>query len=128
MEPIEFLELAEELVERKTPCGCRTSIGRAYYGAFNVAGKLLRDAGLTVPEGPAAHQKNWFDFIKWASAPSPTSLGSIMRKNFSAEVSVDEPDPVPVMLGRKGQSAFDPSLTGAVHSINASRRIYGRVD
>jgi hypothetical protein len=63
MDPIEFLELAEELVERKTPCGCRAAIGRAYYGVLNAAGKLIRDAGLSVPEGPAAHQKTWFDFI-----------------------------------------------------------------
>jgi hypothetical protein len=63
MDPIEFLDLAEELVERRTPCACRTAIGRAYYGALNVAGKLLREAGFSIPENQNSHQLTWQHFI-----------------------------------------------------------------
>jgi hypothetical protein len=63
MDPIEFLELAEELVERCTACACRVAIGRAYYGALNVASDLLRDAGFAIPENQNCHQLTWQHFI-----------------------------------------------------------------
>jgi hypothetical protein len=49
MAPAEFLNLSEELVERKTPCDGRAAIGRAYYGAHNMTIRAMRSAGLTIP-------------------------------------------------------------------------------
>lgn len=57
----EFLNLAKELCGQQcAPASAdaklRTSISRAYYGAFCHARNYLRDVeGLRVPEGPEAH-------------------------------------------------------------------------
>jgi len=58
-----FLQLGEELVERRTPCDCRAAIGRAYYGVFNTVSAMMRQNGLHVDEGSAAHQKIWYDLL-----------------------------------------------------------------
>jgi hypothetical protein len=55
MDPRAFHEVAKELVRVGKPAYCRTAIGRAYYGAFNVGAATLRDNGFTIGRGPQGH-------------------------------------------------------------------------
>lgn len=50
-----FLNLAEGLVAGGTEAEWRTSVSRAYYGAFHVACDLLHILGFSVPHADRAH-------------------------------------------------------------------------
>lgn len=55
MKAEEFLNFAEATVKGGAPVHFRVAIGRAYYGAFNVAAELLRAAGCHIPNNAGAH-------------------------------------------------------------------------
>jgi uncharacterized protein (UPF0332 family) len=58
MDPRAFLGLAKRLLENeKNPEGFRSTVGRAYYAAFNVAAEFLSGIGCQVPDGPQGHAK-----------------------------------------------------------------------
>ena len=95
MDPIEFLELAEELVERKTPGACRTAIGRAYYGALNVACDRLRASGLKVSGGSGIHQETWQDFFNCGIADlqvAGSQLSDMQGMRNKADYKMNAPD------------------------------------
>jgi len=96
MDPNEFLRLGEELVERRTPLGCRAAIGRAYYGAFNMTASLMRNAGIKVAGGPKAHQQMWQDLlncgIQELRIPG-SQLGDLHGMRRRADYEMDNPDP-----------------------------------
>src|SRR4051812_29422849 len=51
-----FLGLAKRLLaNEKNPEGLRSTVGRAYYAAFNVAAEFLLGVGCNVPDGPQGH-------------------------------------------------------------------------
>jgi hypothetical protein len=55
MNPRDFQRLAELLAAGPTVAERRTSIGRAYYAAFNVGAERLRGMGFRLSKGAAAH-------------------------------------------------------------------------
>ncbi|WP_148593945.1 hypothetical protein [Aquisphaera giovannonii] len=56
MDPRQFLDLALILKNNHaSPSSFRSTIGRAYYAAFNVGTKTLDEIGIRVGEGGAAH-------------------------------------------------------------------------
>ncbi len=57
MNPIDFLELATQLVSSGTEAAYRTAIGRSYYAAFHSAALLIKEMGVALPVGPESHQK-----------------------------------------------------------------------
>ncbi len=54
------MDFAVRLSAGTTEIELRTSVGRAYYGAFHTAMQLLFDIGVRMPRGPEAHQKLGF--------------------------------------------------------------------
>lgn len=59
MDPRDFLTLAQQLASASTEAAWRSAASRAYYAAFHVAGKLMRDLGFTVPHADRAHGHVW---------------------------------------------------------------------
>ena len=60
MDPREFYRVAEKIVlgsPSPGPAWCRTAIGRAYFGALNVAVKSLVRLGADCGQGPQKHGK-----------------------------------------------------------------------
>ncbi len=55
MEGKEFLIIAQKLAQMRLEAAIRSAYSRAYYAAFNVGVKLLRDLGFIVPKDVAAH-------------------------------------------------------------------------
>ena len=55
----DFLKLAETWITGSTEAEWRSAVSRAYYAAFHVARKLLRDLGFQVPRGDRAHAYLW---------------------------------------------------------------------
>ena len=55
MDSRDFLEVADRLSRGASAAEFRTSIGRSYYAAFNVAADRLRSAGFPIGRGGAAH-------------------------------------------------------------------------
>ncbi len=53
-DPVEFLDMAEELIEDRGEARARTSVGRAYYASFLCA---RGTAGLTGLKTPDVHRK-----------------------------------------------------------------------
>jgi hypothetical protein len=55
MDAREYLKLAMELSRRGRPVDLRAAAGRAYYGAFNVAGEVLRGWNIPVLRNASGH-------------------------------------------------------------------------
>jgi uncharacterized protein (UPF0332 family) len=96
MDPEKFLMLAEELVERRTPCDSRTAIGRAYYGVFNATAQLMESNGVPPPGGSTAHQKLWQDLlnsgVEALSVPG-SQLSDLHGMRRKADYDMDDEDP-----------------------------------
>jgi uncharacterized protein (UPF0332 family) len=61
MDPRAFLALAKKLLENeKNQAGLRSTVGRAYYAAFNVAVEFLSGIGCNVPKDANGHKKAYF--------------------------------------------------------------------
>jgi uncharacterized protein (UPF0332 family) len=61
MDPRAFLDLAKRLLEKETnPEGLRSTVGRAYYAAFNVAAEFLAGIGASIPKDASGHKKAQF--------------------------------------------------------------------
>ena len=52
-----FVDLAIKLGNGTTEAEYRTSVSRAYYGAFHVARDFLAEVGVRLPAGPESHRK-----------------------------------------------------------------------
>jgi hypothetical protein len=59
MNPLDFLEVADELIGGMREADWRSAVSRAYYAAFHVARRLLQRCGFTVPDGDQAHAYLW---------------------------------------------------------------------
>jgi uncharacterized protein (UPF0332 family) len=58
MDPRAFLSLAKRLLDsERNPEGLRTTVGRAYYAAFNVAAEFFSGTGCEIPDGPQGHAR-----------------------------------------------------------------------
>jgi len=53
----EFLGVAARLSASSREADVRSSVSRAYYGAFHVAAQFLEDCGVRLPRSAAAHEK-----------------------------------------------------------------------
>ena len=59
MNPRKFLDQARRRIMGTVEEDWRTTVSRAYYAAFHVAGDLLTGLGFTVPNGEQAHAYLW---------------------------------------------------------------------
>lgn len=141
MDPADFLKLAEELVERNTPCDCRSAIGRAYYGVYNTAIRYMQSAGLTIPKGTESHKKIWEDFINCGFpelARAGSQLGDLHGMRRLADYEMDDPDPEDYKTARfcvneakrhietVKRLLTGPDRSGIVSAIQGYRRLVGR--
>jgi hypothetical protein len=55
MDPIDFLRLAKDLLNKDKPINCRTAINRSYYAAYNVAVNLVEKSHVIIPKSGAGH-------------------------------------------------------------------------
>jgi len=56
MQPEHFLDLGRQLSKRDDAAACRTAISRAYYAAYHVAAKMLKDCiGVSIPSAASGH-------------------------------------------------------------------------
>jgi hypothetical protein len=96
MDPEEFLKLGEELVERKTACGCRAAIGRAYYGVLMGTIELMKSAGISPPKQNEIHQKTWQDLLNCGVpelAGPGSELASLHGQRIQADYQMDNVRP-----------------------------------
>ena len=75
MDPVEFLELADELLKKGTPACNRTAISRAYYGVLHGTLDQMERRGLPRPRQNELHQKTWDDLLN-SSNPALAGAGS----------------------------------------------------
>jgi uncharacterized protein (UPF0332 family) len=59
MNPRDFLDVADALIEGSSEAEWRSAVSRAYYAAFHIARQLLRQCGFQVPEADQAHAYLW---------------------------------------------------------------------
>jgi uncharacterized protein (UPF0332 family) len=59
MNPRDFLDVADALIEGASEAEWRSAVSRAYYAAFHIARQLLRQCGFRVPDGEQAHAYLW---------------------------------------------------------------------
>ncbi|HUY33665.1 MAG TPA: HEPN domain-containing protein [Pirellulales bacterium] len=59
MDPTEFIEVAEQLLEDGDEPHLRTAVSRAYYGAFHVARRFLQNCGVEVPRSDVHDKLRW---------------------------------------------------------------------
>lgn len=57
MDPSDFLDLADDLLDVVSDARYRTSVSRAYYGAFHVARQLVETQGVVLPKDAESHNK-----------------------------------------------------------------------
>lgn len=57
MDATDFIQVAERLCRSSAEADFRTSVGRAYYGAFHCVCEFLRKMGIRLPVGPEVHNK-----------------------------------------------------------------------
>lgn len=57
MNAIDFYRLTLQLSNETGAAEMRSSISRAYYGAFNLAAEVVRSIGIALPKGPECHDK-----------------------------------------------------------------------
>ena len=84
----EFIILANKLAEEVGPAECRSSVSRAYYGAFHAALALLARTGILLPPGPEAHQKLRFCLLQsgeLSGIEAGEKLESLRRERNSAD-------------------------------------------
>ncbi|HVC94954.1 MAG TPA: HEPN domain-containing protein [Pirellulales bacterium] len=59
MDPIEFIEVAEQLLDDGNEPRLRSAVSRAYYGAFHAARRFLQDCGVQVPKSDVHDKLRW---------------------------------------------------------------------
>lgn len=82
MNSTEFVNLAARLANGREEVEFRTSVSRAYYGAFHAAVTILSEAGISLPIGPESHQKIRFCLME-CGEPSGLQAGAglhLLRK------------------------------------------------
>jgi len=89
MDPVEFYEFARATLRSRRPVDCRVAIGRAYYAVFNVAAKLLRQAGCKIDDGPQGHGQAFNYLLSVTSVPSVVDAGSWMRDTRGSRNKAD---------------------------------------
>jgi hypothetical protein len=57
MDPKAFIDLAQSLIDEYSPseAAIRTSIGRSYYGLYNLLSEFHRSVGIPIPDTADAH-------------------------------------------------------------------------
>jgi uncharacterized protein (UPF0332 family) len=79
MNPNEFLDVAAELLQGLAEGGWRSAVSRAYYSAFHVARRLLRQGGFVVPQGEQAHA---YLYLRLGNAGQPDVVAAGRDLNF----------------------------------------------
>jgi uncharacterized protein (UPF0332 family) len=94
MSPHDLLDLANDLLAGNTEAWWRGAVSRAYYAAFHVARKLLRQNGFLVPQGDQAHGYLW---LRLSNSGHPdirhagAELGDVRRARNWADYDLDQP-------------------------------------
>jgi uncharacterized protein (UPF0332 family) len=94
MNPHDMLELADELCSGSREVDWRTAANRAYYAAFHVARRLLRQLGFDVPRGDQAHGFLW---LRLSNCGQPdlnaagTDLNELRKRRNRADYDLDRP-------------------------------------
>ncbi len=89
-----FLNVAIRLSGAATEADWRSSISRAYYGAFHEAQALVKECGVTLPKTAQAHDK-----LQWclqhasgdALARVAEKLNSLRAERNAADYDLDDP-------------------------------------
>jgi uncharacterized protein (UPF0332 family) len=78
MNPREFLEVADDLAMGIREGDWRSASSRAYFAAFHVARRLLRQCGFAVPQADGAHGYLWLRLSN-AGHPDIKKAGNDLR-------------------------------------------------
>lgn len=109
MNPRDFLTLANALAAGTTEAAWRSAVSRAYYAAFHVARRLLRDLGFRVPRGDQAHAYLW---MRLSNCGDPMlviaghNLQDLRGERNKADYDIDAPllrASVPTRVGTANQ-------------------------
>jgi uncharacterized protein (UPF0332 family) len=84
----DFLDLAMRLSNEDSEADLRTSVSRAYYGAFHTAVQLLAELGVSLPAGPESHQKVRFCLME-SGEPLGVAAGTQLHELRTARNRAD---------------------------------------
>ncbi len=92
MNPRDYLQCAAELLKKGTTADCRTSVSRAYYGAFHVAREYLLQGGLRIAKSDSAHIMvarflSWSDDLEMMDVS--TQIGDLRSARNEADYDMD---------------------------------------
>jgi hypothetical protein len=102
MNPREFLDLADELSVGAREVDWRTAASRAYYAAYHVALRLLRQLGFEVPRSDQAHAYLWLRLVHAGHPDVETAgneLNDLRRTRNVADYDLDREFPQPTGMG-----------------------------
>jgi hypothetical protein len=86
MKPSEYLALAERLLAgEKCPAGFRTTVSRAYYGAFHTALAFVREMGVTIPSGPSINKHECVPHLLGNSGDADLQKAGARLENLRGE-------------------------------------------
>jgi hypothetical protein len=116
----DLIALARELLRQESEAAKRSAIGRAYYGAFNLARRRLEAGGISI-ENRGAHKKVWrtFDLADQATPETRDAwqtVGDLGKGLSGLRNQADYADEVP---GLDGQAVF---------AVDAAERILRLLD
>lgn len=135
IDPREFLRLAESWIGGTSEAEWRCAVSRAYYAAFHVARRLMRELGFQVPRGDRAHAFLWLRLSNCGDAHiqvAGSDLSTLRRDRNAADYDVDrslsQPDALlQVVAARNIVQALDAARAEPIRSqITEAMKLYER--
>jgi uncharacterized protein (UPF0332 family) len=127
MNPLDLLDLADELLSGNSEVWWRGAVSRAYYAAFHVARARLRDSGFAVPQGDQAHAYLW---LRLSNSGHPDvqqagdRLNELRRFRNWADYDLDQPFSHPTAVGPV-QSGWE--ITRLLRELSSTPAVLARV-
>lgn len=113
--PLEFLVLAEDLMQGGSEAEWRTAVSRGYYAVFLVARALFVDLGFRVPRASRAHAYLWMRLSN-TGVPQVDAAGAALND----------------LQGERNTADYDIRLTlaqaDALVLVQAARRVIQQLD
>jgi uncharacterized protein (UPF0332 family) len=121
MTGIEFISLAIKLSNSSVEAELRTSVSRAYYGAFHTAKEFLEECGVTLPRGANPHDKVYFCFDNCADGDARlagSNLNSLRASRNDADYDLETDQ----FTSRRNVQRFLRNAHEIVDAISSSRQ------
>lgn len=112
-----FLSLALQLANGDTEARLRTSVSRAYYGAYHVARELVENCGVVVPKRDV-HNK-----LQWCLEQVGQAIADVELAKAGSKLGSLRTD-----RNRADYDLGDPSFTRKINALKAAKKAHEVTD